>query len=70
MQALLNVYGVTSGNYQDILKAAQSNNPDLGQQSTAAQIIEGFVPGGSLSLRRVAVCTVRRRGPKRYCSTR
>ena len=48
MQALLNVYGVTSGNYQDILKAAQSNNPDLGQQSTVAQIIEGFVPGGSL----------------------
>src|SRR5262249_22363684 len=41
-------FGVTSGNDQDILNAAQSNNaPELGEQSAAAQIIEGFVPGAS-----------------------
>jgi GH18 family chitinase len=48
MQALLNLYGVNSGNYQDILNAAQSDNPQLPQQEVVAQIIEGFVPGGSL----------------------
>jgi hypothetical protein len=49
MQALLKLFGVTSGNYQDILNAAQSGGaPALGQQSVAAQVIEGFVPGGSL----------------------
>ena len=49
MQALLNLFGVTSGNYQDMLNAAQSGGaPALGQQSVAAQVIEGFVPGGSL----------------------